>query len=141
MKFSTKGRYAIRAMLDMAQYGTNGPVLVKDIARRQEISERYLEQLLTPLRVAGLVRGTRGARGGFVLTKLPPEIRLIDIIRVMEGSTAPVECVDDANICPRSNFCVTRGVWREVKEAIDGVLSSTTLQDLIDRQKNYEGLL
>lgn len=138
MKLSTKGRYATRAMLDLALHVGEGPILVRDIARRQEISERYLEQILTPLRVAGLVRVVRGARGGFTLARPPSEIRLSDIIQVMEGSTAPVECVDDPGVCSRSDSCTTRGVWAEVKTAIDKLLESTTLQDLVERQKVEE---
>jgi Rrf2 family protein len=125
-------------MLDLAQHFGQGPILVKDISRREEISERYLEQILTPLKIAGLVRVIRGARGGFTLARLPSEIRLIEIIQTMEGSTAPVDCVDDAQICSRSDLCVTREVWTEIKEAIDTVLESTTLQDLLERQKGTE---
>ncbi len=134
MKLSTRGRYATRALLDLALHFGEGPVMVKDISRRQEISDRYLEQLLTPLKAAGLVRGIRGARGGFTLTRPPLEIRLIEIIQIMEGSTAPVECVDDAKFCSLSDLCVTRGVWAEMKRATDKVLESTTLQDLVERQ-------
>jgi len=122
-------------MLDLALHFGQGPILVKDISRRQEISQRYLEQLLTPLKVAGLVRVVRGARGGFTLAKPPSEIRLLEIIQIMEGSTAPVECVDDAQLCSRSDFCVTREVWAEMKKATDTVLESITLQDLLERQK------
>ena len=138
MKLSTKGRYAARAMLDLALHFGQGPVLVKDISRRQEFSDRYLEQILTPLKAAGLVRVIRGARGGFILAKPPSEIRLIEIIQIVEGSTAPVDCVDDAQICSRSDFCVTREVWADIKEAIDTVLESITLQDLLERQKVTE---
>jgi len=138
MKLSTKGRYAARAMLDLAQHLGQGPILVKDISRREEISGRYLEQILTPLKIAGLVRVIRGARGGFTLARLPSEITLIEIIQIMEGSTAPVECVDDAQICSRSDLCITREVWAEMKKAIDTVLESITLQDLLERQKGTE---
>ncbi len=138
MKLSTKGQYATRAMLDLALHFGEGPILVKDISRREEISERYLEQLLTPLKLAGLIRSIRGAHGGFTLAKPPSEISLIEIIHIMEGSTAPVECVDDAQICSRSEFCVTREVWAEMKKATDTVLESVTLQDLLQRQKETE---
>jgi len=135
MKVSTKGRYAARAMLDLAQHFGEGPILVKDISRREEFSDRYLEQILTPLKVAGLVRVVRGARGGFSLARPPSEIKLLEIIQIVEGSTAPVDCVDDARVCSRSDFCVTREVWAEIKAAIDTVLESITLQDLLERQK------
>jgi len=138
VKLSTKGQYATRAMLDLAHHFGEGPILVKDISRREEISERYLEQLLTPLKLAGLVRSIRGAHGGFTLAKPPSEISLIEIIHIMEGSTAPVECVDDAQVCSRSDFCVTRAVWAEMKKATDTVLESVTLQDLLQRQKETE---
>ncbi len=139
MKLSTKGRYAVRAMLDLAlQYG-NGATLVRDISGRQEISDLYLEQLFNRLKTAELVRSSRGPRGGFTLNRPPEEIRIIDIVRVMEGSTAPVECVDDASICSRSGSCPTRGIWMELKKATDQVLSSTTLRDLMELEvKNRE---
>ncbi len=135
MKVSTKGRYAARAMLDLAQHFGEGPILVKDISRREEFSDRYLEQILIPLKVAGLVRVVRGARGGFSLARPPSEIKLLEIIQIVEGSTAPVDCVDDARVCSRSDLCVTREVWAEMKVAIDTVLESITLQDLLERQK------
>jgi Rrf2 family protein len=133
MKLSTKGRYATRAMLDLALHFGEGPILVKDISRRQEVSDRYLEQILTPLKASGLLRAFRGSRGGFALAKEPSEIKLIEIVQIVEGSTAPVDCVDDAQICTRSESCVTRDVWIELKNAIDHVLDSITLQDLVDR--------
>ncbi len=134
MKLSTKGRYTTRAMFDLAMHFGEGLIQVKDIAKNQEISGRYLEQLLLPLKAAGLLRSTRGANGGFELAKRPSEIRLIDVIHIAEGSTAPVECVDDALVCPRSATCVTREVWVKIKDATDQILESTTLQDLINRQ-------
>jgi len=121
-------------MIDLALHSAEAPILVKDISRRQQISERYLEQLFTPLRAAGLVRATRGARGGFALAKSPSQIKLLEIINTMEGSTAPVECVDDAQFCSRSDSCPTRGVWTEMKRAADRVLESTTLEDLARRE-------
>ncbi len=135
MRLSTKGRYAARAMLDLAIHLDEGLVLIKDISQREEISKRYLEQLFLPLKAAGLVRAIRGAHGGFTLAKPPSQIKLIEIVQIMEGSTAPVECVDDAGICLRSELCVTREVWSEMKKATDKVLESTTLQDLVERQK------
>lgn len=135
MKLSTKGRYSTKAMLDLALHFNEGPILIKDIARRRGISERYLVQLFIPLRVAGLVRSVRGARGGFTLAKSPPEIRLSEIIQAMEGSTAPVECVDQPWLCPQSGECVTWGVWVEMKKASDKVLESITLQHLVEQER------
>ncbi|MBE0479384.1 MAG: Rrf2 family transcriptional regulator [Dehalococcoidia bacterium] len=134
MKVSTRGHYATRAMLDLAAHYGRGPVLIRDIADRQGVSSRYLEQLMMPLKAAGLVRVARGARGGFALARQPSEIRLLDIITVMEGSTAPVECVDDPGVCSQSDACLTRQVWTDMKAAADRVLRSTTLQDLLQRQ-------
>ena len=134
VKLSTRGRYAVRAMLDLALQSGGGPTMIKDISERQQISRLYLEQLFTRLKAAGLVRSVRGPRGGFMLTRPPREIRFSDIVQAMEGSMAPVECVDDTMLCSRADSCVTRRVWAEVKEAMDEVLTATTLEDLVERQ-------
>jgi len=138
MKLSTKGRYATRSLVDLALHGGKGPVLVRDISRRQQLSDRYLEQILSLLKAAGFVRVVRGPRGGFVLARPPSEIRLIDIVSAVEGSTAPVDCVDQPQICERSPSCATREVWADMKSAIDGVLGSVTLQSLAERQTELE---
>ena len=138
MKLSTRGRYGTRALLELALNWGGGPVLLKDVAQRQQISLHYLEHLITPLIAAGLVRSTRGARGGVSLARPPQEIRLSDVIQLLEGSIAPVECVNNPETCPRSDFCATRDLWSELKKAVDGVLESTTLQDLVERQKRKE---
>ena len=140
MKLSTKGRYAVRAMLDLAQHYQDGLVLVKDVASRQGISERYLEHLFISLKKDGLVKSVRGAHGGFTLGRAPNEIKLIDIIRVCEGPLALVGCVVDAGVCPRSSQCVTRDIWSELQAAMSDVLGSKTLQDLIERQQSKEQL-
>ena len=138
MKLSTKGRYGTRALIDLALHQGNEPAQLKHIAQRQEIPLQYLEHLITPLKAGGLVRSTRGPKGGISLTRPPQEIKLSDAIQLLEGSLAPAECVDDPTVCSRSNSCVTREVWSELKKAIDGVLGSTTLQDLVDRQRDKE---
>jgi Rrf2 family cysteine metabolism transcriptional repressor len=138
MKLSTKGRYAMRAMMDLGQHHGEGPVMLKDIAHRQGISERYLEHLFLSLKAAGMVNSVRGAHGGFTLTRPPSETNLIDIIRICEGPLSIVECVTDANFCPRSLRCATRDIWLELKTAMDGVLESLTLQDLVMRQQKKE---
>ncbi len=135
MKLSTKGRYATRAILDLAINQEEGPILLKDIAQRQQISLSYLEHLVTPLIAGGLIRSTRGAKGGVSLAKPPEEIKLSEVIQLLEGSLAPVECVNNPKLCPRSELCVTRDIWTELKNAMTGVLESTTLQDLVERQK------
>ena len=134
MRLSTKGRYGARAMLDLALNSSEGPVLLREIAKRQEVSEKYLEHSISALRKAGLVRSIRGARGGYLLARLPSEIRLSQIMEVLEGSMAPAECVDDSQVCQRAQLCVTRDIWAKVKEATDNILESITLQDMVERQ-------
>lgn len=138
MKLSTRARYGTRALLDIALNGQGRPVLLRDIAQRQEISTIYLEHLVTPLIAAGILRSTRGAKGGVWLTRPPHEIKLSEIVQPLEGSLAPVQCVDDPQYCQRSASCVTREVWSKMKEAMNGILESTTLQDLVERQKAKE---
>ena len=138
MKLSTRGRYGTRLLLDLALHRGERPVPLKDIAQREQISLSYLEHLITPLIAAGMVRSSRGARGGVWLAKSPQEIKLSEAVGVLEGSIAPVECINDSKACPRSDSCVTRDVWSELKEAIDGILESTTLQDLVERQKRKQ---
>ena len=138
MKISTKGRYALMAMLDLALQGEPYPILVRDIARRQQLPESYLEHLLISLKVAGMVRSTRGARGGFTLAKPSSQIRLSEIIQVMEGSMSPVECVDDPEVCSRSAYCAVHDVWVEIKAAISSRLESITLQELAEWQIKKE---
>ena len=138
MKLSTKGRYATRALLDLALHEGEAPVLLKDIAQRQQISLLYLEHLITPLIAGGIVWSTRGARGGVSLARPPEQVKLSEVIQLLEGSIAPVECVNNPGVCSRSKLCVTRDIWCELKKAMNGVLESTTLQDLVERQKRKE---
>jgi Rrf2 family protein len=135
MKLSTRGRYGVRTLLDLALHQEEGLVLLKDVARRQEFSLQYLEHLIAPLIAAGLVKSTRGAGGGVSLVKPPAEITLGEAVQLLEGPIAPVDCVNDPELCHRSSFCVTRDVWIEMKEAISRVLDSTTLQDLVNRRR------
>ena len=135
MKLSTRGRYGTRALLDLALHQGEKQVILKDIAEREQISVRYLEHLITPLIAGGIVRTTRGARGGVSLAKPPEEIRLSEIMQLLEGPIALVECVNSPGICSRSKLCVTRDIWGELKQAIDGILESTTLQDLVERHR------
>ena len=135
MKLSTRGRYGLRALLDLAVHQGEGPILLKDIAQRQEISLPYLEHLITPLIAAGLVRSRRGIRGGVLLVKSPSEIKLSEVVQLLEGSVAPVECVNDPTLCDRSALCATRDIWGEVQAAMMHVLEAMTLQDLVERQR------
>ena len=121
--------------MDIALNSDGGPVLLRDIAKRQDISAQYLEHLVAPLIRAGILRSIRGAKGGIALAKPPEEIRLSRVIEILEGSVAPVECVDNPSLCSRSDTCVTRDVWVEIKAAVVGVLEPLTLKDLMDRQK------
>ncbi len=138
MKLSTRGRYGTRALLDLALYQGDGPALLKDIAQRQQISPQYLEHLIAPLITGGIVRTTRGAKGGVSLAKHPKEIKLSEVIQLLEGSIALAECINSPEICSRSKSCATRDIWSELKQAMDGILKSTTLQDLVERQKRKE---
>ncbi|MGD0353857.1 MAG: Rrf2 family transcriptional regulator [Dehalococcoidia bacterium] len=138
MKISTKGRYATRAMLDLALHYGKTPVLLKDISARQDISLRYLEQIISPLIAAKLIKSTRGPRGGIALAKPPRKIKLLDIIQVLEGPVAPVECVENPGVCTRAPSCAARDVWTDLARAMHGVLDSTTLQDLVERQREKE---
>ncbi len=132
LKLSTRGRYGLRAMIDMAQSEDKGPIATHTIAERQGISERYLEQLMVPLKRAGLVKSIRGSQGGYILGKNPDDITAGDIIRVLEGPIAPVECVSEQNpeSCERSDFCITRVLWTKVRDSIAEVLDSYSLADL-----------
>lgn len=135
MRLSTKGRYGTRALLDIAIQSDNNPVPLKDIAARQEISVQYLEQLIGPLISAGIARSVRGSKGGITLAKPPEAITLREVIRALEGAVGPTACTTDLETCPRSDVCAVREVWKELGEAMNEVLESTTLLDLVERQK------
>ena len=136
MKISTRGRYGVRAMYDLATRYGEGPVPLKEIAERQGISEHYLEQLIAPLRKAGLVKGVRGVAGGYELARPPSEITVGDIIRVLEGPIAPVECViedpDAEKACDHLDGCISHRIWARVRDSIAQVLDSITIADLLN---------
>ena len=138
MKLSTRTRYGTRALLELALHRGQEPVFLKDIARQQEISLSYLEHIISPLIAGGILRSTKGPRGGISLARNPEDIKLSEITRLLEGSVAPVECVNDPSVCTRSSSCATRDVWTRLKEVMDGVLESTTLQDLVEKQRKKE---
>lgn len=134
MKISTKGRYAVRVMLDLAIHNTGEYVKVKQIAARQEISEKYLEQIIAVLNKAGYVISTRGAQGGYRLARDPKEYTLGMILRLTEGSLAPVACLEEhAAPCERCDTCETLEVWKELTQAINGVVDNVTIADLQNR--------
>jgi Rrf2 family protein len=135
MKISTKGRYALRLMLDLALNNTGEYISIKSIASRQDISEKYLEQIISLLNRAGYVKSIRGAQGGYRLSKDPKEYTVGMLLRLTEGSLMPVDCLDlNIDDCDRVNACVTREVWQKLYDAILGVVDHITLQDLVDKQ-------
>jgi len=138
LKLSTRGRYGTRALLELALHQKDGLVLLKDIARKQQISQRYLEHVIRPLVAGGILRSTRGAGGGIALARPPEEIKMSDVIQLLEGSIAPTDCVDNEGICPRSDTCATRDIWCEIRDAVNKILESTSLKDLVDRQTSKE---
>lgn len=133
MKVSTRGEYGVRAMVALAHHYGEGPLSIAEIARQSNIPSAYLEQLVAPLRRAGLVTSRRGARGGYILSRDPAEIRVGDVYRVMEGPVAPMDCVSEDQAdqtCPLIDGCETRPIWLKVRDSIVDVLDSTTLADL-----------
>ncbi|UNC91386.1 RrF2 family transcriptional regulator [Candidatus Contubernalis alkaliaceticus] len=137
MKLSTKGRYGLRAMLEIAAHMGYGPLAMHIIAEKQGISERYLEQLLIPLKRTGMIKSVRGSQGGYILKRAPEDITVGDIIRVLEGPIAPVDCVSelDPEACSRWELCVTRKIWTEVRDSVSSVLDSYTLADLVQESR------
>lgn len=135
MKISTKGRYALRLMLDLAMYSEGGPVCLKDVARRQQISDKYLEQIIATLNKAGYVRSIRGAQGGYLLKKDPAEYTVGMILRLTEGDLAPVGCVGaEKEECERREGCVTIRIWQQINDAVNRVVDNITLADMLDWQ-------
>lgn len=138
MKISTKGRYGLRAMIDLAANGTDKLVTLKSIAERQSLSEPYLEQLIAPLKKAGLVRSTRGAFGGYALTRAPDAITVGDVLRVLEGDMMPVDC-ESENACAAGacDNCVTKSVWGKMYDSMNDVIDNITLSELAS---DYKGV-
>ena len=135
MKISTKGRYALRLMLDLALNNNGEPVRIKDIAARQEISDKYLEQIISTLNKAGYVKSIRGPQGGYLLTREPKKYTVGMILRLTEGSLAPVACLEDeVNSCPRQEGCATLRLWKMLDKAIGDVVDKVTLEDLVEWQ-------
>jgi Rrf2 family protein len=135
MKLSTKGRYGVRLMIDLAIHYGEGPVLLREIAKREEISEKYLSNLVNPLKARGLVEATRGVHGGYVLGKRPGEITMKEIVEVLEGSLCLVDCVEKPAVCDRVALCVARDLWSEAAQGIGRILGKYTLADMVLRQK------
>ena len=136
MKISTRGRYGTRMMLDLAAHHDQGPTPLREIAKRQDLSVKYLEQLIIPLKAAGYIRSVRGARGGYTLARKPDKISLGQIIKVLEGGLSLVDCVEDPKICERERNCPTRDIWLRMSERLMEELSSLTLSDVLDGKKS-----
>lgn len=135
MKISTRGRYALRMMLDLAINNNGEPIRLKDVSKRQGISDKYLEQIISILNKAGFVRSIRGPQGGYMLNREPKEYTVGMILRLTEGSLAPVACLDyEPNDCERRNECVTLILWEKLNDAIKSVVDNITLQDLVQWQ-------
>ncbi len=134
MILSTKGRYGVRAAFDLALHYGEGPIPIKSIAERQNLSDPYLEQLVAILRKDGLVNSVRGAQGGYMLSRHPSKISVGDIIRSLEGPMAPAECVLDHQDkeCIKADYCVTRILWEKIKDSINNVINSISLQDMVE---------
>ncbi|MGN1481257.1 RrF2 family transcriptional regulator [Porcipelethomonas sp.] len=140
MKISTKGRYALRMLLDLATHQSDGFIALKDIAQRQEISKKYLEQIVPMLNKSGLLKTNRGYQGGYMLAKSPSEYTVGEILRVTEGSLAPVSCLDQVpNECPRAAKCPTLFVWEGLHNAITEYLDNITLEDIIEHKSDISG--
>ena len=134
MKISTRGRYALRMMLDIATNDHGEPVRIKDIAARQDISVKYLEQIVSVLTKAGYVKSIRGPQGGYRLSRLQKDYTVLIILRLTEGDLSPVSCTDNNYDCPKMHDCVTIRIWKELDEAINSVIDKYTLEDLLDWQ-------
>ena len=133
MRISTKGRYAMQLMLDLARYNTGEPISLKDISKRQEISEKYLEQIISLLNKGGFVRSVRGAQGGYLLNRDPKDYKVGEILRITEGDLAPVACLDQNSMeCEKRTGCATVRLWQMIDDAVSSVVYKVTLQDLLD---------
>ena len=135
MKISTRGRYGTRMMLDLAAHHDQGPTPLREIAKRQDLSVKYLEQLIIPLKAAGYIRSVRGARGGYTLARKPDKINVGQIIKVLEGGLSLVDCVEDPKMCEREKNCPTRDIWLRMSERLMEELSSLTLSDVLDGER------
>lgn len=133
MRLSTRGRYGLKAMYQLAMHYGEGPIPLKQIADKEDLSENYLEQLVSQLRKEGLLISVRGAQGGYMLAMPPVEITLGNVLRVLEGNLAPADCIIEEDYgCEKEENCVTKLVWIKIKDSIDEVVDSITLQDMID---------
>ncbi len=138
MKLSTRSRYGTRLMLELAKHYTEGPIPLGDIAKRQDVSVKYLEQIIIPLKRAHYIESVRGPKGGHILAKPPEEITVGEIVVLLEEGTCLVECIEDTTVCERADICPTRLLWKEVSEAMLNKLQTVTLADLVQKAKALE---
>lgn len=136
MKISTRSRYGLRFLFDLASQHEGEPVFLKDIARRQDLSEKYLSKLVIPLKAAGLIRASRGSHGGYMLARDPEQISVYEIVKILEGDIAPTECVTAPSSCRRSGFCPTRQVWKGLAQAVEQYLRKITLSEIVREGRN-----
>jgi len=139
MQLSTRSRYGARAVLDIALHAQDGPVTLGEIARRQDVSTKYLGHIVNPLIAAGILESIRGPRGGYVMGRAPEDTRLGDIIRTLDGSMAPARCVDRPGNCSRAPTCAMREVWTRIKDELEAAVDRITVADLMVRQRELEG--
>ncbi len=140
MKISTKGRYALRLLLDLGEHRGDGFVSLKEIAERQDISKKYLEQIIPILNKTGVLRTNRGAQGGYMLARTPDKYTVGEILRLTEGSLAPVACLEqEPNLCERQESCATLPVWQGLYRVINEYLDNITLQDILDQEHEKGG--
>lgn len=132
MKLSTRSRYGTRMMLDLAQHYDEGPVQIGDVAKREDISVKYLEQLIIPLKKANFIKSVRGPKGGHMLSKPPEEISVGEIVRILEGGINLSSCIENPEMCDRTSICLTRGIWEETTKAMCNKLNSVTLAKMIN---------
>lgn len=137
MKVSTKGDYGVRALVELAHHYGEGPMQSATIASRQDVPEPYLDQLLTTLRRAGFIRSVRGPQGGHALIREPGEVKLSEVMVALEGSLAPLACVDDPESCTKSGGCVQRDVWEQVRDATQAILENVSIGDLAKKEREY----
>lgn len=133
MRVSTKGRYGLRTLVDIAVHQAKGSVTLNDIAKRQQISVKYLWQVINPLKTAGLLSVTRGAKGGYMLARRPEEINMLEVVSTLEGPLSIVECIGREDVCDRIDTCVGRSVWMEVNQSVEKALKKITLAEVLRR--------
>ena len=140
MKISTKGRYALRMLIDLAEHKESGYISLKDVAKRQQISKKYLEQIIPIFNHTGMLLTNRGAQGGYKLARKPEQYTVAEVLRLTEGSIAPVACLDqEPNECERSAECVTLPIWQGLYDVITEYLEGITLQDILDKEQERHG--